>query len=225
MKDNINSNTSGHDNTFELNKENIKSHKSFESKHEQFWINNPSILFRKNNFYKIIPTKKMTKTEVLNTLTRLFIYLLMIYIIFYIHDTYIFLLIIGIIIIVIIYFNQNNDNGVVSTQENYPEKHEKNNDLKCQLPSKNNPFMNISIDDNPNRLPACNISDEINNKIFEDVNDVYDRRYSQRQFYTLPITTIPNDQTSFAKWLYGFPETCKENQTKCFKYEDLRHNR
>ncbi len=42
------------------------------SMNDQFWLENPRILFNSDNFYKIIPTKSMTQYEVLNTLTRLF---------------------------------------------------------------------------------------------------------------------------------------------------------
>ena len=50
---------------------------------------------------------------------------------------------------------------------------------------------------------------------------------SQRNFYTTPSTTIPNDRESFQKWLYNTPQTCKENQEFCnsLNYENLRSNR
>jgi hypothetical protein len=50
---------------------------------------------------------------------------------------------------------------------------------------------------------------------------------SQRNYFTMPWTTIPNDQEKFANWLYKNPDTCKENQDACIgqNYEDLRSNR
>ena len=48
---------------------------------------------------------------------------------------------------------------------------------------------------------------------------------SQRQFYTMPNTTIPNAQDDFAKWLYANPKTCKEDQEFCLRYEDVRAKR
>ena len=36
---------------------------------------------------------------------------------------------------------------------------------------------------------------------YRDPNDIYNRISSERQFYTTPNTTVPNDQTGFAKWL------------------------
>lgn len=39
--------------------------------------------------------------------------------------------------------------------------------------------------------------------LFRDTSDIYGKVHSQRQFYTMPVTTIPNDQEKFANWLYG----------------------
>ena len=47
--------------------------------------------------------------------------------------------------------------------------------------------------------------------LYKDVSDIFSKNNSQRQFYTTPVTTIPNDQGSFADWLYKTPPTCKEN--------------
>ena len=38
-------------------------------------------------------------------------------------------------------------------------------------------------------------------------------------FYTVPIRTVPNDQTEFANWLYKTGPTCKENSQNCTYYE------
>ena len=47
--------------------------------------------------------------------------------------------------------------------------------------------------------------------VYKDVTDIYERNFSERQFYSVPATTIPNDQESFSKWLYFRKPTCKEN--------------
>ena len=66
---------------------------------------------------------------------------------------------------------------------------------------------------------------EDNAEMPSDVNDVFGKMNSQRQFYTMPSTTIPNAQDDFAKWLYLNPKTCKEDQDFCLKYEDIRAKR
>lgn len=104
------------------------------------------------------------------------------------------------------------------------------NNKLCIKPSKNNPFMNptivdIGINKNANLNACCidnpKIKKDINNHFFNnqyrDVIDIYDRNSSQRQFYTMPSTTIPNNQEAFSKWLYYRKESCKEgNGEQCF---------
>lgn len=90
-------------------------------------------------------------------------------------------------------------------------------------PTSRNPFMNILLDDikyHPNRPPAAPVDDPAVGQVLDDYfriqwhsdpTDVYGKKQSQRQFITQPSTTIPNDQGSFANWLYKIPgKTCKE---------------
>jgi len=98
-------------------------------------------------------------------------------------------------------------------------------------------FMNILMNDyveNPQRKRACEHSKKCTKKLtnkyfydnlFVDVDDIYENRQSQRAFYTMPNTTIPNDQTKFANALYKMPETCKTDQENCLRYEDPRYKR
>lgn len=105
----------------------------------------------------------------------------------------------------------------------------------CRKPNKNNPFMNPNISDyNNGYVPvACNVDDDqikddmyvtFNEDLFRDVDEVWERENSQRQFYTIPNTSVPNNQVEFAKWLYKAP-SCKTDQQFCLEYEDLRYNR
>lgn len=90
-------------------------------------------------------------------------------------------------------------------------------------PIANNPFMNVLVDEikyNPTKPAAVSISgvevatglDEFFRTEFtRDPTDVFGRSQSQRQFVTMPATTIPNDQGSYQNWLYKIPgKTCKE---------------
>ena len=54
------------------------------------------------------------------------------------------------------------------------------------------------------------IEQEFNEDLYRDINDIFGKNNSQRQFYSVPGNTIPNDQGSFAQWCYGMPKTCKE---------------
>ena len=90
-------------------------------------------------------------------------------------------------------------------------------------PTARNPFMNVLLDEikyNPSRPPAEDVSNPANQIIlndffrtqwFSDPTDVFGRSQSQREFYTMPSTSIPNDQGSYQNWLYLIPgKTCKE---------------
>lgn len=106
----------------------------------------------------------------------------------------------------------------------------------CRRPTIDNPFMNPSILDYNNNEPpvACNADDDFvdestrvnfNHNLFRNVDELWERENSQRQFYTVPNTAVPNNQTEFAKWLYKIPSICKENHTRCLRYEDIRFKR
>ena len=103
---------------------------------------------------------------------------------------------------------------------------------RCRKPTVDNPFMNPSADDfNKENVPvACNADDEDINKdidlkfnadLYRDIEDVFNKKNSQRQFYTI-AHNVPNDQEAFARWCYKFPKTCKTDQERCLEYEDLR---
>jgi hypothetical protein len=90
-------------------------------------------------------------------------------------------------------------------------------------PSAANPFMNVlisEISDNPYRKPAANVEGTsvkaeldsyFETMFYSDPGDTFNRTQSQRQWVTMPSTTIPNDQESFQNWLYRVPgQTCKE---------------
>jgi len=100
---------------------------------------------------------------------------------------------------------------------------------ECRTPTKNNPFMNPRIVDYNTKNDtsgACqsyhnkgiqrNIDEKFNDDLYRDVTDIFGKNNSQRQFFTVPGRSIPNDQGGFAKWLYGTPPTCKEgNGVQC----------
>lgn len=90
-------------------------------------------------------------------------------------------------------------------------------------PTARNPFMNVLLDEityNPKRPGADIIMQPMNQIILDDYfrvqwtsdpTDVFGRTQGQRQFYTMPSSSIPNDQGSYQNWLYLLPgKTCKE---------------
>jgi hypothetical protein len=112
------------------------------------------------------------------------------------------------------------------------EKNEVFVDNNCRKPTIDNPFTNIVFSDyldSGNLAVPCNTDDpQINNQmqnlynssIYRNLSDVWERENSQRMFYTLPIQTVPNNQTDFANWLYKTGPTCHENSEYCTYYQD-----
>lgn len=107
----------------------------------------------------------------------------------------------------------------------------------ARKPTPENPFMNPSVTDYNNGDPpaASNADDDeikesvhltFNTDLFRDVDELWERKNSQRQFYTVPNTSVPNNQTEFAKWLWHVPQTCKTDQGPiCLRYDDLKRRR
>jgi hypothetical protein len=90
-------------------------------------------------------------------------------------------------------------------------------------PTSKNLFMNVLLDeykynpDRPEAAPVGNptvkqtLDDFFRVHWYSDPTDVFGKTQNQRQFVTQPSTTVPNDQGSFANWLYKIPgKTCKE---------------
>jgi hypothetical protein len=134
--------------------------------------------------------------------------------------------------------------GLRGKQENLEEETRPDDtDGKCTKPTIDNPFMNVTMKDYMNfdengsvvnRPPACDPNDPeikkmmdntFSNNLYRDVSDVFGKQSSQRNYFTMPWTTIPNKQDEFARWLYLSPKTCKEDQDYCLRYEDIRSKR
>lgn len=112
------------------------------------------------------------------------------------------------------------------------EEHEKvrRGVKRCTFPTRENPFMNVLMNEyteKPRRRGACDMNKKVSTymkKYFDDnlyrsIDDVYHKNSSDRQFYTMPSTTIPNNQDDFARWLYRIEDkTCKEGNGLRCKY-------
>ena len=192
---------------------------------EQIWYLDLTHFLTSKNFYQMLPTQEMSLEQKLNALLRFFLYLSIILSLVMVNAKYLFIGIIAAIVSYIVYQFEQRDR---SSAEKFLE--DKTLDIVdnqlCTRTTIDNPFMNPSIVDikyNPERPAACNIESvkervdaNFKQRVFKDVNDIWERSFSGRQFYTTPSTTIPNDQEGFAKWLYGEPATCKEgNGLEC----------
>jgi hypothetical protein len=88
-----------------------------------------------------------------------------------------------------------------------------------------NPFENVTVDQYkyaPTRGPAEGKTDLdafFRVQWSSDPTDVFGKTQSQRMFYTMPNSSVVNDQGSYQNWLYKIPGlTCKEgNGAACVR--------
>nr|QDY51773.1 hypothetical protein 1_158 [Mimiviridae sp. ChoanoV1] len=204
------------------------------SSEENVWVENINVLFKKEYLFKYIPLENYSNYEKINSIMRLSIYFSIILSLLYQNLNYFFICIICGIITYIMYTSEDKkdeNNMPKKTLENYKnlekDKDIKNNKVnyktynkKCELPTRDNPFMNVLLTDKRDRKPACKsyndekiknlVEDKFSKGLFKDINSLYNNENSQREFYTTPNTSIPNKQGELANWLYKVPPTCKE---------------
>lgn len=209
---------------------------------DKFWFDDIYVLIRKDRLIEFLPTRDMTTDERLNALTRLMLYISVILMLYLSKGWPLYL---GFIGMVFTYFLHSMRPQTLKPPKYAPDETPKLDDPNpfipseqpvCTAPTNNNPFMNVLINeyvDNPTRPEACEYSDVKDDlergfhyNLYQDLGDnIWDKNNSQRQFFTMPYTTIPNNQGDFARWLYRVGPVCKENQEACYRYEDLRANR
>ena len=133
--------------------------------------------------------------------------------------------------------SSNETNQTDNAINNELSDEELNEDMKkalyedCQKPTRHNPLMNVLLTDNfQKRKPACNISDPniadivskdvfdtVSEKLYNDTSNIYNSRALERPFITMPNSSVPNDQTTFAKWLYHTPVSCASGEDGLLK--------
>lgn len=196
--------------------------------HEKFWLDDPiSFSTDFNNAIKFIPDMNMSLSEQLNAAMRFTIYFsIIVYIVRQDYRVFFFVVFVAFVTIVIHNYHVMEQNKRKQILENLELRDERQKGL-CVRPTRNNPFMNVSpaeYKDFPSRPRACSITKRpvkrmvdkyFDEGLYRDVDDVFHRKASDRQFYTMPVTTIPNDQDNFAKWLYKTGPTCKEKTSDC----------
>jgi len=182
-----------------------------------FWINNPSILFNYQHITEIWPNSDMSRDEKLNAITR---FIILVSLFGYMCINRVIIIIFGLILIgiIVILYKSQKEGLAMSPYVN---------DVKANIYT-NNPFNNVLITDytfNPNKPEyseeyskdlETRINNGIKSSIIEqnkDNNEITDLfksdgdnlalEESSRQFFTNPITTIPNKQDSFLEFCYG----------------------
>jgi hypothetical protein len=193
------------------------------------WFKDFKNFFNKDNLLVFFPSTNMNVYDQLNSIFKLSLYFSFIMILISNNYRYIYFALFTAFFTIVCYFIFNNDlirKNKILQRNNFSLSKQ---DTFCTKPTKNNPFMNYlqnEIKDNPNKAPACDISnkkikkDILNNfniGLNRNVDDIFLNQASDRQFYTNPSTGIINDQEGFGKFLYNLPKTCKEDGVSCYK--------
>lgn len=195
---------------------------------DDFWLNDFSIIFDQKRLTEFFPSHFMSENEKLNALLRFSIYITLLLILYKKnYNLLVIPLVIGLITLYIYKFNS------IQTKE---EKFNNINTDKCLKPTEENPFMNTLLTDvgvYKEREQAClneeveeDIEKNFNKGLFKDVNDLYGKNNSQRQYHTMPNTNEfgikAGDTVKFANWLYNLGDsTCKEDTSKCTSTNSL----
>jgi hypothetical protein len=212
-----------------------------------FWFKDISILYDKNYLMEIIPKKEYDFNRKLNAVLRFTIYYGILLYIFKRDKNILCLPFITVVITVYLHKTSNDDKqddnfkGLMNTKgsANLSEIDmmidEINTDV-YRIPEIDNPMMNqntFDLYENKKAIPTYNnpgvkrkVEETLDSQVFKDSNDLFNRRNSQRQWYTMPNTEAMNKQTEFAKWCYMTPPTCKEgNGLQCANNLHNRLNR
>lgn len=204
-----------------------------------FWGNDISELTK--NIFEVIPTQQMSYDAKLNAISRLIIYLSLIGFLFTASFTY---LIVGCITLAGIYFyKKNTKEGFKGSKRVSFDKFIKEDYYPV---TSTNPLGNVLLTDysNPTRKeapPSFNpsitelidkktqdISEDLNsgidaNQLFSGLGNNVEFGNLMHQFYSMPSTTIPNDQAAYSEYLYGTMSSCKNGDpTECLK-NNLRY--
>ena len=202
-----------------------------------FWFKDISILYDKNYLMEIIPKKEYDFNRKLNAVVRFTIYYGILLYIFKRDKNILCLPFITVVITVYLHKTSKDDKqddnfkGLMNTKSgtNLSEIDmmidEINTDV-YRIPEIDNPMMNqntFDLYENKKAIPTYNnpgvkrkVEETLDSQVFKDSNDLFNRRNSQRQWYTMPNTEAMNKQTEFAKWCYMTPPTCKEgNGLQC----------
>lgn len=188
---------------------------------ERIWFKDPPGFFADDRLAHFLPMSNTTLAVQLNALMRLAIYASVLMVLFRRYSLAIYVPAGVAALTYLMYVSvaveglgqgKGQGHGHGHTREGVP----------CTVPTPDNPFMNVLLHEysgDPNRRAACDLStggaaertdNLFQNNLFRDVDDVFNRRSSSHNFYAMPNTQIPNDQSGFARWCYDTGPTFKE---------------
>lgn len=179
---------------------------------DEFWLDNPEILYRSDRFLEFFITSDMTVDEKLNAISRLSIYTAIVVALYQNDLKFLLLALIG---LSMTYFIKSYlDREKYSSKEGFKET------VEYLDPTPENPFMNPVITNLDEKLPKEsytntpeakkvreNIESNFSKNLFQDLDDLFETHNSRRQFFT-----VPRDSGDLKDFLYGNMKSGKEDQ-------------
>jgi hypothetical protein len=189
----------------------------------ELWYKNPKVLLE--NMDQFFPSGNLNRIEKINSLARFAIYYYILVLLFNDDKKWGSISIIILLISLFLGTSENFTLGNVNADINVE---------KCQKPTKNNPFMNYTVGDliqNSDRSPACKVDDvnkeirkEFRSHLYSDPYDMWGKNISDRSFYTMPCTSIVNDQIGLGMACLGNSGDCKTFRQNCLKVNDIMYH-
>ena len=190
---------------------------------EAMWFEDPRGFIRDDRLAKFIPWPDSTLSEKLNALMRFSLYYAAFLFLFQRSYAVLYIPLIVALVTYLVYtadVKAGEDRFEQQTSmAGVPVTVDRRTGEACAKPTKDNPYMNVLMSDSAERPPACDLGKSsvakeaetnFSGDLYRDVDDVFGRRSSSRQFYTTPNTATPNDRGGFAQWLYGDAPSCKD---------------
>ena len=203
------------------------------------WFNNVEVLFNKDNFSEIIPTKQMSFEENINAISRFTLYLSILLYLVSGNYLYLYIFVVTIIVFYLVYIFGGKEMFQGSSNINTPSETAPSgtdpsetapsetapsgtapsetapsgttsNIIECKKPTRDNPLMNLMATDNFHQsLPACLNTDE---SVREEIDkSLKDKLYSD-------TNVIFNNRTN-QRAFYTMPNTQPANdQTEFAKW-------
>ena len=196
------------------------------------WFSNINLLFSKDNLFKIVPISDMSIGEKINAITRFALYLSILLYLTSGNYLYFYIILVTVLVSYLLYVFKGieffDDTNNMNNTNNTSDSSDANDVLKdCKPPTKENPLMNPLIGDNPyknkeacsvdNNIVLENIDKKFCDRLYQNTSSIFSNRNNQQRFYSMPNTQIPNDQSSFANWLYKTPVSCASGDNMLLK--------
>lgn len=155
---------------------------------------------------EFFPSADMTHNERLNSIVRLSLYISLVLTFYNKKSIYLYIFVGSLFLTY--YIGKN-------SIENFTNATKK----KCKTPTIDNPFMNITMGDYLNtdkdgkiidpgtvcedlKTYKKDIDEKFNHNLYNDVDDLFGKNNSQRQFFTARTELIPDMEGNFKNWLY-----------------------